>query len=83
LNEFESRNLEINDFDYPSKKGKDGVSMDEASFIIYFSPRDAVQSRGVRKLVGKSVEVLKIPNYTLFVQIVLIRVPARLVRGKS
>jgi hypothetical protein len=57
--------------------------MDEASFIIYFSPKDAVQSRGVRKLLGKSVEVLKIPNYTLFVQIVLIRVPARLVRGKS
>jgi hypothetical protein len=57
--------------------------MDEASFIIYFSPKDAVQSTGVRKLVGKSVEVLKIPNYTLFVQIVLIRVPAGLVRGKA
>jgi hypothetical protein len=65
----------INDFDYPSKKGKQGkddVSMDENSFIIYLSPRDAVLSRGVRRLVGESVKVLKSPIHTL-------SVPARLV----
>jgi hypothetical protein len=34
--------------------------MHEDPLIIYLSPRDVVLSRGVRRLVGKSVEVLKI-----------------------
>jgi hypothetical protein len=39
LNDFESKNLAINDFDYPTKKGKQGkddVSMDEGSFYNLF-----------------------------------------------
>jgi hypothetical protein len=50
LNEFGNRNLAINDFNYPFKKGKQGkdsVSMDEDYFIIYLTPRDVVLSRGV------------------------------------
>jgi hypothetical protein len=67
LNEFENRKLMINDFDYPSKKGKQGkddVSMDEDSFIIYLSSTDIILSRGVQRLVGESVEVLKNPIHT-------------------
>jgi hypothetical protein len=79
LNGFENWNLAINDFDYQSKKEKqrkDDVSMDENSFIFYLSPRDAVLSRGVRRLVDKNVKVLKNPSYTL-------SVPAGLVRVKT
>jgi hypothetical protein len=67
LNEFENRKLMINDFDYPSKKGKQGkdyVSMDEDSFIIYLSSTDVILSRGVQRLVGESVKVLKNPIHT-------------------
>jgi hypothetical protein len=58
LNEFVIRKLVINNFNYPSKmknKKKDGVSMNEDPFIIYLSPKDAILSRGVRRLVSKSV----------------------------
>jgi hypothetical protein len=77
LNEFENRDLTINDFNCPSKKGKkekDGVSMDDNSFIIYLSPRDIIISRGVRRLVGESVEVLKNLIHALFVLTKLVRV---------
>jgi hypothetical protein len=50
LNEFENRNLTYNDFLCPPKKGKqrkDGVSMDQRSFIIYLSPKDVVLLRGM------------------------------------
>jgi hypothetical protein len=47
--------------------------MDKDPFIIYLSPRDVVLSRVVRRLVGKSVEVLKNTIHTL-------SVPAKLVR---
>jgi hypothetical protein len=62
----------INDFDYPSKKGKqrkDNVSMDENSFIFYLSSRDVVLSRGIRRLVGKSVKVLKIQVFPILSQL--------------
>jgi hypothetical protein len=73
---LENRKLPINNFDYPSKKGKQGkydLLMDQCSFIIYLSSRDAILSRGMQRLVGESVKVLKIPYYTLFVQTGLVR----------
>jgi hypothetical protein len=48
---FENRDFMINDFDYPSKKGKQGkddVSMDQDSFIIYLSPEMSYYQEGCK-----------------------------------
>jgi hypothetical protein len=56
--------------------------MDQGYFIIYLSPRDVILSRGTRRLVGESVEVLKFPHPNLSTQSGLVH-PIRTSLGPS
>ena len=54
--------------------------MDEDTFIFYLSPRYAVLSRGMRRLVGEDAEVLRIHILSYCVPAGLVRAPDGLVR---